>query len=268
LKKKGNNPLRRTLGHRDKATRALARPFGFLAVAVALLPSPAFDQPQSAPVVSGSGHYSYREASRDGTGKFYHGREIARVMGHTGAGWLDRPGRAREERTDLVVRNLPLRGRDVVADIGAGTGYFALAIAERIPDGTVLAVDIQLEMLDMIRARRDSQGIRNVRAVLGSERDPGLTPNSVDLILLVDAYHEFSFPAEMAAAMVLALKPAGYLILVEYRGEDPAVPIKPLHKMTEFQVRREMTAAGLAWQETADFLPRQHFLIFRKPTYE
>ena len=209
--------------------------------------------------------YELRRPSRDGIGKFYMGREISHVMGHLGAAWLERPEREREERTDLLVDSLPLATDSVVADIGAGTGYFSLAIAERVPDGRVLAVDIQQEMLDIIAARLQEIGVDNVETVLGTEQDPGLPDSAVDLILLVDAYHEFSYPREMGIAMAQALKPGGILVLIEYRGEDPRVPIKRLHKMTEAQAIAEMRAIGLAWERTESFLPQQHFLVFRRP---
>lgn len=209
--------------------------------------------------------YEYRAPDRDGIGKIYMGREISHVMGHRGARWLERDSRQREERTDLLVERLPLETDDVVADIGAGTGYFSFPIARRVPDGEVLAVDVQQEMLDRIEDRIRRDGVSNLRTVRGTQQDPGLAPGSVDLILIVDAYHEFSHPHEMGRAMFEALRPGGRLILIEYRGEDPTVPIKPLHKMTEAQARREMERLGLRWVETGSFLPRQHFLVFVRP---
>ena len=207
--------------------------------------------------------YEYGRSSRDGIGKFYMGREISHVMGHLGAGWLERPGRQREERTDRLIRNLPLAPDSIVADIGAGTGYFSFRIAERVPQGRVIAVDIQPEMLEMIRSRMLSEGVSNIEPLLGSERDPRLPENTVDLILLVDAYHEFSWPLEMGRVMAGALKPGGRLVLVEYRAEDPAVPIKPLHKMSVSQARKEMAAVGLELESNGKFLPQQHFMVFR-----
>ncbi len=209
--------------------------------------------------------YEEIRPSRDGIGKVYMGREISHVMGHLGAAWLERPEREREERTDLVIKRLPLEEDDVVADIGAGTGYFSFPMAERVPDGKVLAVDIQQEMLDIVAARAAERGVDNVEPVLGTVTDPGLPDSGVDLVLIVDAYHEFSHPREMGAAIARALKPGGRLVLIEYRGEDPRVPIKRLHKMTEAQAKAEMAAIGLSWERTRDFLPQQHFLVFRKP---
>lgn len=217
------------------------------------------------PAVSADSVYASGKPNRDGIGKIYMGREISHVMGHLGAGWLERPDREREERTDLLIAALPLAADSVVADIGAGTGYFSFPIAERVPDGKVIAVDIQQEMLDIVESRKSRGAPANVETLLGTEMDPRLPKGTVDLILIVDAYHEFSHPWEMGKAMARALKPGGQLVLIEYRGEDRSVPIKRLHKMTEAQTKREMAAVGLEWVRTEDFLPQQHFLVFRRP---
>ena len=209
--------------------------------------------------------YEKRPPSRDGTGKVYMGREISLVMGHQGVGWLEREGREREERTDVLVDNLDLAANSVVADIGAGSGYFTFRLAPLVPEGRVLAVDIQPEMLELIEARKEARGLANVRAVLGSESDPGLPPGAVDAALMVDAYHEFSHPREMMTALFEALAPGGRVYLVEYRAEDPRVPIKPLHKMTQRQARRELEAVGLRFVENRRVLPQQHLLVFEKP---
>ena len=193
------------------------------------------------------------------------GREISFVMGHRGADWLERATREREERTDLLIENMDLEPDAVVADIGAGSGYFTLRISPRIPAGRVLAVDIQPEMLAVIDKRKALAGSTNVETILGTPTDPGLLPASVDAALMVDAYHEFSNPREMMGALVGALRPGGLVFLVEYREEDPAVPILPLHKMSEAQARLEMEAVGLEFVENRTMLPQQHFLIFRKP---
>jgi ubiquinone/menaquinone biosynthesis C-methylase UbiE len=192
------------------------------------------------------------------------GREIAQVMGHLGAAWLERPEREEEERPSVLIRNLGLSPADVVADVGAGTGYFAFRIAPLVAHGKVLAVDIQPEMLEHIQRRRTETGLRNVEPVLGTFDDPKLPPASVDLVLLVDVYHEFSHPREMMLAIASALKPGGRLALVEYRAEDSDVPIKRLHKMSERQAIREMNAVGLVWIETRSVLPWQHLMFFRK----
>lgn len=209
--------------------------------------------------------YEFKAGSRDGIGKFYMGREISHVMGHLGAGWLERPERERQERTDLLIDRLPIQPTDQVADIGAGTGYFTFPIATRVPDGQVFAVDIQPEMLSMLSERGKALSVDNVKPVLGSETTPNLTKNSIDLAFIVDAYHEFSHPREMGQALSDALRPGGKLVLIEYRAEDPSVPIKTLHKMSEAQTRAEMSAIGLQWLKTEDYLPQQHVLIFEKP---
>lgn len=205
------------------------------------------------------------DQSRGGIGKFYMGREISGVMGHQGAGWLERDQRTHEEMPDEVVANMSLEPDDVVADVGAGTGYFSFRIAQQLPQGKVLATDIQPEMLAIMEQRKQENGITNVETLLGTIEDPGLPANSVDAVLLVDAYHEFSHPFEMMQGIVNALKPGGRLFLVEYRAEDDTVPIRPLHKMSEEQVVREMSVFGLQWDDNLDFLPWQHMFIFSKP---
>ncbi len=196
------------------------------------------------------------------------GREIAQVMGHRGIGWLERPEREREERTDLLLDLLPLAPGDRVVDVGAGSGYFTFPIAERVaPDGRVFAVDIQPEMLERIEATARETGAANVVPVEGAVDDlqlPAEAVGTVDLALMVDAYHEFSHPREMLASIASALRPGGLVVLVEYRAEDPDVPIKPLHKMSEAQVRRELWASGLEFVKNDASLPQQHVLIFRK----
>ena len=214
---------------------------------------------------AGEGPYSLRPPSRDGIGKVYMGREISQVMGHCGAGWLERPEREREEAPERLVEALGLRAGDVVADIGAGTGYFSFRMASRLTSGRVLAVDIQPEMLAIIEARRRREGVANVEPIRGTPLDPNLPEAGVDVVLIVDADHEFSHPLEMTQAIRRALRPGGRLVLVEYRGEDPAVPIKPLHKMTEAQARKEIEAQGLRFVRRSDALPIQHILVFEKP---
>ena len=214
---------------------------------------------------SESAHYTTGPPSRDGIGKIYMGREISHVMGHLGAGWLERPERERLERTDLLIAGLRLSEDFVVADIGAGTGYFTFPVAARVPEGKVFSVDIQPEMLAIIEQRKTLENVVNVETVLGEADDPKLPDNEIDLAFIVDAYHEFSFPREMGERLKASLKPGGQLVLVEYRAEDPRVPIKRLHKMSEMQVKQEMAAIGLDWVRTESHLPQQHVLIFQKP---
>lgn len=214
---------------------------------------------------SGSVYQERIVHSSDGIGKFYMGREIAKVMGHTEALWLERPSREATEQPQQVVEALNLKPTDVVADIGAGTGYFSFRISPRVSQGKVLAVDIQPEMLDIIDFLNKENNITNVEPILGSVNDPNLPKESVDLALMVDAYHEFEYPREMMEGIVRSLKPGGRVVLVEYRRENPLIPIKALHKMTQKQARKEMKAVGLQWLETKNFLPQQHVMVFEKP---
>lgn len=208
--------------------------------------------------------YTRGPASYDGTGKYYQGREISQVMGHLGAPWLERPEREAEEKGSVMIKALGLKPTDVVADIGAGSGYFSFQMAPMVSEGKVIAQDIQPEMIQIMRAKQEKNGIENVEYVLGGEKDSKLAANSVDWVLIVDVYHEFSFPKEMMESIAKALKPEGKLALVEYRGEDPEVPIKPRHKMTEAQAVKEMKVVGLSLLENKDMLPRQHLMIFGK----
>ncbi|MGF1480642.1 MAG: class I SAM-dependent methyltransferase [Cyanophyceae cyanobacterium] len=215
------------------------------------------------PVATDVGQYYQERAihSRDGIGKFYLGREIAQVMGHQEMLWLERPSRESTEQPERVVESLELKPTDVVADLGAGTGYFSFRLAPLVPQGKVFAVDIQPEMLNAIEFLKDNR-VENVTTVLGSLKNPHLPPSSVDWVLMVDAYHEFEYPREMMEQVVKTLKPEGKVALVEYRRENPLIPIKALHKMTEKQAKKEMAAVGLTWQETKA-LPQQHLMIFQ-----
>lgn len=205
-----------------------------------------------------------RNHDPEATGKFYLGREIAHVMGYAGASWLERPERVAEEQPDQVVAQMQLKPNEVVADVGAGTGYFSFRLSKAVPQGKVYAVDLQPEMLQVIEQRKAQLKAANVLAVQSTEQDVKLPENSVDVVLMVDVYHEFAFPYEMMQSIVRALKPGGRVIQIEYRGEDPEVPIKRSHKMTVKQARKEMEFVGLTWKETKDFLPQQHFLVFEK----
>jgi len=210
--------------------------------------------------------YEFRaQHSPDGIGKFYLGREIAQVMGHQAAEWLERPERDQEEHTAALMKLLRIRPGEVVADIGCGTGYISRRLAQEVGGkGMVLAEDIQPEMLDLLTAGMARIGITNVKTVLGTTTDPKLPPAGVDEVLMVDVYHEFDCPWEMMNAILRGVKPGGRVVFVEFRGEDPAVPIKALHKMTVAQVKKEMSVFPLEWVETLDALPRQHVIVFRK----
>jgi SAM-dependent methyltransferase len=208
----------------------------------------------------------YREGrgSPDGIGKFYQGREIAAVMGFEGAPWLERPSRESEERPDLLVEELHLQPGMTVADVGAGSGYLSRRIAPIVGPGRVFAVDVQPQMVALLTELSRKPGYRNLVPIQGGTEDVQLPPASVDLAVMVDVYHELAYPYEIMRSLVRALKPGGRVLLVEYRAEDPAVPIKPLHKMSEAQIRREMSGLPLTWERTSERLPLQHIVVFRK----
>ncbi len=202
----------------------------------------------------------------NGIGKFYMGREIARVMGHESAKWLDRSERGRQEQTTRMLASLKIRPGDVVADIGAGSGYHTIRLARLVgPKGRVKAVDVQQEMLDLIRKRQKRQRLSNIDLVLGKADDPKLPAGSLDLALMVDVYHEFEWPFEMMQHIARALKPGGRVAFVEFKLEDPSIPVKTVHKMSEAQVLKEMQPFGLIHVETVRTLPWQHLIIFKKP---
>ncbi len=213
--------------------------------------------------------YSFRkDHDPNGIGKFYMGREIAHVMGFPGASWLERISREKEEKLTVLIRSLKLKPGMVVADIGAGSGVISQLLSEAIgPKGTVIAVDVQQKMLDRLAGRMKKLEITNVKPHKGTVKSPGLKPQSVDLAIMVDVYHEFEFPYEMMRNLAAALKPGGRIVSVEYRMEDPTVPIKKIHKMSQAQVKKEIgqPAFGLKYQKTIGVLPRQHIIIFVKP---
>ncbi len=214
-----------------------------------------------------AGAYGVCEATKDGIGSTYFGREIAQVMGHTAVEWLERPERTADERTDLLLTALNIKGGEVVADIGCGSGYFSIPLARAVgSNGRVFAVDVQREMVDILTARATREGVDNVTALVGQVDDVSLAAASIDLALLVDTYHEFDHPWEMMRSIVRALRPGGRLALVEFRAEDPSVEIKPLHKMSQVQARRELEAAGLTFDRTDSSLPKQHLMWFHRPT--
>ncbi len=210
-------------------------------------------------------YYSTGEKSRDGTGKYYQGREISYVMGHPAINWLERPERESEEAPTKAMDLLDLEENDVLADIGAGSGYYSLRIAMQHPKSKVIGVDIQKEMIEFLDQRTTQLGLENITTHLGKIDTIDLPSESINAALMVDAYHEFSHPFEMMTSIAKALRPGGRVFLLEYRAEDPTVPIKPLHKMTQAQAKKEMALVGLKWEKTLNDLPWQHFMVFRKP---
>jgi ubiquinone/menaquinone biosynthesis C-methylase UbiE len=216
------------------------------------------DPPASQPT------YTTCRPSQDGIGKVYMGREIAQVMGHQGIHWLERPTRELEEQPRKAIEMIELKPTDVVADIGAGSGYFSFRMARKVPQGKVLAVDIQQEMIDAVTKTAKQKNVMNVETILSTVEDPKLPEGKVDVALMVDAYHEFDHPREMMDGIAKGLKPGGRVILVEYRAEDPNVLIYPHHKMTIDQAKKEMAAVGLKFVESKEDLPQQHFMVFKK----
>ena len=208
--------------------------------------------------------YIYKKGDYNGIGKWYMDREIAYVMGYEGIGWLERSEREKEENVSKLIQNMGIKTNDTIADIGAGSGYHVFRIAPIANKGMVYAVDIQTEMLMAIENIKETSKIKNIKTILGSEESVYLPENSVDKILMVDVYHEFSFPIEMITSIKRALKPEGELFLIEYRAEDPNVPIKKIHKMSEKQAVKEMNAAGFKLKRNINNLPWQHCMIFVK----
>lgn len=193
------------------------------------------------------------------------GRAIAGVMGAGGAPWLERAEREDEEKPRLAIRLLQVRSGETVADLGAGSGYYTELLSKAVgPAGTVYATDIQPEMLRLLERRIRERGLANVKPVLGSEDDPRLPPAALDLVLMVDVYHELARPQEMLRRIRAALKPGGRLVLLEFRKEDPAVPIREEHKMSVREARTELEAEGFRFDRVLNDLPWQHILIFRK----
>ena len=207
-------------------------------------------------------NYTFKKASSDGIGKVYKGREISKVMGHYGAAWLDRSSREAEESPNLAVELLNLNKEMLVVDFGAGSGYFTSKLARQC--SVVYAVDVQQEMLEINAAQMRKKNITNVKYVLGKTKCTNLPKNTFDLFLLVDVYHELEYPYEIMKDIKSTLKDDGVVVLLEYRKEDPSVPIKPLHKMSVKQVVKEMKNIGLTLIDNIQKLPRQHMLIFGK----
>ena len=215
-----------------------------------------------------SARYAPTRRSADGIGKSYMGREISGVMGWQGAAWLEREEREREERGDLLLRELGLKPGMAVADVGAGTGYYARRIAPLVGSGNsggvVYAVDVQPEMIQMLGDLAKKANLPNIKPVLCTINNVKLPDASIDLALMVDVYHELEFPYQVMESVVRALRPGGRVVYVEYRAEDPKVPIKPLHKMSEAQVKKEAAAHALVYERTANTLPWQHVVVFKK----
>ncbi len=251
------------------AVFVVAGPNGSFARDCAVLPGvrlhPVFQQ-DGAPNSSTRPLYETRvNHDPNGTGKFYMGREIAQVMGPGGIEWLDRHEREEEEHPAQVIDALDLRPGEIVADLGAGSGYFTFRMAPIVAEtGKVLAVEIQEAMLNTLRIRTAALKATNVEVVQGSEIDPHLPVTGVDLVLVVDVYHELAYPFEVMTKVREALKPGGRVVFVEYRKEDPEVPIKEVHKMSVEQLEKEMNAVGLVRVRTVETLPLQHIVIFEK----
>jgi protein-L-isoaspartate O-methyltransferase len=209
--------------------------------------------------------YGKVEKNNGGSGKTFAGREIASVMSWHGAGWLERAERKTEERPDLLLQALEPKPGMVIADIGTGSGYYARQLATRVgTNGKVFAVDVQPQMLDILNKQIQAMGIKNITPVLSTERDVNLAKDSIDLAIMVDVYHELQYPIEVMTSLIKALKPDGQLVLVEFRAEDPNVPINAHHKMSQAQIKKEAALLGLTWVKTISTLPWQHVVILRK----
>jgi precorrin-6B methylase 2 len=212
--------------------------------------------------------YSFKKGDINGIGKWYMGREIAHVMGFQGFSWLERSKREKEENVSKLIENLGIKLNDIIADVGAGSVHHVFKIAPLAKKGLIYAVDIQNEMLIEIQSKIESFDFKNIKIVLGSEKSIHLPKNSINKILMVDVYHEFNYPKEMLESIKNALKPDGQLFLVEYKGEDPKIPIKKIHKMTEKQAVKEMEVAGFVLKENIKNLPWQHCMVFIKKPFK
>jgi ubiquinone/menaquinone biosynthesis C-methylase UbiE len=235
-----------------------------LAMLLALMLNRCGTAGQSGAVNSNDTTYTYKTPHPDGTGKVYLGREIAHVMSASGADWLERSTRQQEEDAEAAIAALPLTANSTVADIGAGSGYYTFRMARRVPQGNVYAVEVQDEFVASLKSRIQREKAANVTVVKGGEQSPNLPDTSVDLAIMVDVYHELAYPREMLQALHQSLRKDGRLLLLEYRAEDPSIPIKELHKLSVAQAKRELEANGFVLAEKKDFLPIQHYLLFRK----
>ena len=212
----------------------------------------------------GQDRYKMKTGDPNGINKWYMGRQIAQVMSHYGIDWLEREEREMQENTTLLLKNLAVKQGMVIADIGAGSGYYSALLSKMVGTGKVFAIDVEPEMIAYLNKRIKKEKLSHILPVLSSEQKVSLPENSIDMMLLVDVYHEFSYPYEMALSMRTALKPGGKLVLVEFRFEDPNVPIKTIHKMSEPQAIKEFKAAGFIFDKNIDNLPWQHCMVFTK----
>ena len=212
----------------------------------------------------GQDRYNIKTGDPNGINKWYMGRQIAQVMSHYGIDWLEREEREMEENTSLLLKNLAVKPGMVIADIGAGSGYHSALLSKMVGSGKVFAVDVEPEMIAYLNERINQEKLSRIVPVLSTEQRLSLPENTIDMMLLVDVYHEFSYPYEMALSMLAALKPGGKLVLVEFRSEDPTVPIKTIHKMSETQAIKEFKAAGFIFDKNIDNLPWQHCMVFTK----
>jgi ubiquinone/menaquinone biosynthesis C-methylase UbiE len=208
--------------------------------------------------------YQIRNGDPNGINKWYMGRQIAQVMSHYGIDWLERDERDLEENTSLLLKNLAVKPGMVIADIGAGSGYHSALLSKMVGSGKVFAIDVEPEMIAYLNERIKKEKLSHIIPVLSTEQKLSLPENTVDMMLLVDVYHEFSHPYEMALSMRAALKPGGKLVLVEFRSEDPKVPIKTIHKMSLVQAIKEFKAVGFKFDKNIDNLPWQHCMVFTK----
>ncbi|MGR3176899.1 MAG: class I SAM-dependent methyltransferase [Candidatus Anammoxibacter sp.] len=208
--------------------------------------------------------YSWKEPTEYSSGKIYLGREIASIMSADNASWLERPDRELSEHPDEIIKNMYLKPTDVVADIGAGIGYISFRLSKLLPQGKVLAVDIQEKMLNGLRKRIKQSGVNNIVPILGSLTSPNLPDEQVDAVLILDSYHEFSHPYEMITSIKHSLKPGGLIFIGEYKAEDESIQVPLLHRMFAPQIRKELETAGLRFKESRNVLPLHHFMVFEK----
>jgi len=214
---------------------------------------------------SAQGRYLIKGGDPNGINKWYMGRQIAHVMSHFGIDWLERQEREMEENTSQLIKNLNIKPGMTLADIGAGSGYHSALLSKKVGNGKVFAVDIEPEMINYLNNRIKLEKLTGIVPVLSKETNVSLPENTLDLVLIADGYHEFSYPYEMAVSILKALKPGGKLVLVEFRAEDDTVPIKDIHKMTEEQAVKELKVAGFTFEKNIKNLPWQHCMIFIKP---